>query len=87
MRSQNGMSDLSHKTPWWGLVRVLRAAICSCWPEPRERRYRPERTTCADLDQNGAQSTVLLVEQRFTRPRNRVGRCCDKAERSAAFGS
>ena len=38
MRSQNGMSDLSHRTPWWGLVRALRAAIFSCWPEPRERR-------------------------------------------------
>jgi hypothetical protein len=43
MRSQNEMSELSHRTPWWGLVRALRATIFSCWPEPRERRYRPER--------------------------------------------
>jgi hypothetical protein len=43
MRSQNGLSDLSHRTPWWGLVRALRAAIFSCWTEPRERAYRPER--------------------------------------------
>ena len=43
MRSQNGSSDLSHRTSWCGLVRALRTAIFSCWPEPRERRYRPER--------------------------------------------
>ena len=43
MRSQNGMSNLSHRTPWWGLVRALRAAIFSCRPEPHERVYRPER--------------------------------------------
>ena len=42
MRSQDGTSDLSRRTSWWGLVRTLRAAIFSCWPEPRERRYRPE---------------------------------------------
>jgi hypothetical protein len=27
MRSQNEMSELSHRTPWWGLVRALRATI------------------------------------------------------------
>ena len=43
MPSQNGVSDLSDRTSWWGFVRALRAAIFSCWPEPRERRYRPER--------------------------------------------
>ena len=43
MRSQNGMSGFPHKTPWWGLVRALRAAIFSCWPEPHEKMYRPER--------------------------------------------
>jgi hypothetical protein len=43
MRSQNGMSDFYHKTPWWGLVRALKTAIFSCWTEPRERSYRPER--------------------------------------------
>ena len=43
MRSQNGMSDLSNRAPWRGLVRALRAAIFSCWPEPRETPYRPER--------------------------------------------
>jgi hypothetical protein len=42
MHSQNGTSDLSHRTSWWGLVRALGAAIFSCWREPRERRYRPE---------------------------------------------
>ena len=68
MRSQNGMSNLSHRTPWWGLVRALRAAIFSCWPEPHERVcIGPNGTTCAGLGQNGAQSTVILVEQRFTR--------------------
>jgi hypothetical protein len=44
MRSKNGMSGLSHEATWRGLIRTLRAAIFSCWPEPREeRRYRPER--------------------------------------------
>jgi hypothetical protein len=43
MRSQNGMSDLSNRTPWRGLVRALTAAIFSCWPESRETPYRPER--------------------------------------------
>jgi len=43
MRSQNGMSGLPHGATWWGVVRTLRAAIFSCWLEPRERRYRPER--------------------------------------------
>jgi hypothetical protein len=43
MRPQNEISDLSPKMPWWGLVRALRAAIFSCWQEPREMRYRPER--------------------------------------------
>jgi len=37
MRSQNEISDLSHWTPWWGLVRALRAVILSCWSEPQER--------------------------------------------------
>jgi hypothetical protein len=43
MRSQNGISDLPHRTSWWDLVRALRATIFSCWPERRERVYRPER--------------------------------------------
>ena len=43
MHSQNGMSDLSNRTPWRGLVRALRAAIFSCWPEPHDTPYRPER--------------------------------------------
>ncbi|MGB8671879.1 MAG: hypothetical protein WCD29_19185, partial [Pseudolabrys sp.] len=43
MRSQHGMSGFPHKTPWWGLVWALRAAIFSYWPEPREKKYRPER--------------------------------------------
>jgi len=43
MRSEHGMSDLCHQATWWGLVRALRAAIFSRWPESRERRYRPER--------------------------------------------
>ncbi|MGB7939480.1 MAG: hypothetical protein WCF72_12790 [Pseudolabrys sp.] len=43
MRSQNGMSGFPHKTPWWGLVWALGAAIFSYWPEPREKKYRPER--------------------------------------------
>jgi len=42
MRSQDGAFDLSNRS-WWGLVRALRAAIVSCWPEPRQRLYRPER--------------------------------------------
>jgi hypothetical protein len=43
MRSHNGLSHLSYRTPWWDLVRALRAAIFSVLPEPREGRYRPER--------------------------------------------
>jgi hypothetical protein len=43
MRSQHGMSDLSHEATWWDLIRALRAAIFCRWPESRERRYRPER--------------------------------------------
>jgi hypothetical protein len=43
MASQNGTSDLSYKTSWRGLVRAVRAAFFSCWPEARERHYRPER--------------------------------------------
>jgi len=43
MRPQNEASGLSDKTSWWSLVSALRAAIFSSWPEPRERRYRPER--------------------------------------------
>ena len=62
MRSQNGMSGFPHKTPWWGLVWALRAAIFSYWPEPREKSIGPNDITCAGLDQNGAQSTVILVE-------------------------
>lgn len=42
MRSHTGMSSLPHRARWWGLMRVLRSAIFSCWPE-REGRYRPER--------------------------------------------
>jgi hypothetical protein len=42
MRPQNGAFDLSNRN-WWGLVRALGAAIFSCWPEPRERSYKPER--------------------------------------------
>ncbi|HET7849896.1 MAG TPA: hypothetical protein VFL51_12625 [Pseudolabrys sp.] len=42
MRSQTGTSHLSHRVRWWSLVRALRSAIFSCWPE-HERRYRPER--------------------------------------------
>jgi hypothetical protein len=60
MRSQNGMSGFPHKTPWWGLVWALGAAIFSYWPEPRS--IGPNDITCAGLDQNGAQSTVILVE-------------------------
>ena len=43
MSSQNVMPDLSHRIPWRGLVRALRAALFSRWPEPREMPYRPER--------------------------------------------
>lgn len=43
MRSQNGMPDVPHSSRWQGLIQALRAAICSCWPEPHERTYRPER--------------------------------------------
>ena len=43
MRSQNGMPDVPHSTRWQGFIRALRAAISSCWPEPHERTYRPER--------------------------------------------
>ena len=43
MSSQNVMPDLSHRIPWRGLVRALRAALFSRWPEPRELPYRPER--------------------------------------------
>jgi hypothetical protein len=44
MRSQNGMSSLSRRTIWWDVVRArLAARIFLYWPEPHERRYRPER--------------------------------------------
>ena len=49
-------------------------------------RIGPSGTTCADPGQNGAQSTVILVEQQIYSARNRIGRRSDKAERDAALG-
>ena len=44
MRLQNGISDLSRRTPWWDLIRIwLRAAISSHRPERYSTSYRPER--------------------------------------------
>jgi hypothetical protein len=44
MRLQNGISDLSRRTPWWGLIRIwLMAVISSYRPELRYKSYRAER--------------------------------------------
>ena len=65
MRSQTGMSGLSR--PWWDLVRALRAAIFSRWPEPRERHYRPERHYMRGPGPKWRAKHGILVEQRLTR--------------------
>jgi hypothetical protein len=44
MQLQNGISDLSRRTPWWDLIRAwLMAAIFSSWHERHSASYRPER--------------------------------------------
>jgi hypothetical protein len=44
MRFQNGISDLSSRTPRWDLIRNrLMAVITSYWPERHNTPYRPER--------------------------------------------
>jgi len=41
---QNGISDLSRRTPWWALIRNwLMAVIYPYGSELRHESYRPER--------------------------------------------
>jgi hypothetical protein len=44
MQLQNGISDLSRRTPWWGLIQIwLMAVVSSYRPEQHYTSYRPER--------------------------------------------
>jgi hypothetical protein len=44
MRVQNGITDLSRRTPWWALIRNrLMAVISPYWAELRVESYRAER--------------------------------------------
>ena len=44
MQLQNGISDLSRRTPWWTLIRNrLMAVIFPYQPELRHESYRAER--------------------------------------------
>ena len=85
MRSQNGMSDLSHRPlggVWFGHLGPQSSHV----GRSRGRDLiGPNGITCADPGQNGAQSTAILVEQQFIRPEIEPDAAPGKAEVMSAW--